>query len=104
MEVYTRDEPEGGTDANISITIDGLRGDTGRRRLLVSQNQQKFKPGQASHSNISFSVFCSPRTFSIGCLGGFANIKINNRTPLRKCAISRLVAFVIAKQYRIHYF
>ena len=52
VEVYTRDEPEGGTDANISITIDGLRGDTGRRRLLVSQNQQKFKPGQASHSNI----------------------------------------------------
>ena len=69
VEVYTRDEPEGGTDANISITIEGLRGDTGRRRLLVSQNQQKFKPGQASHSNISFSGFHSPRTFSFAPLG-----------------------------------
>ena len=83
VEVYTRDEPEGGTDANISITIDGLRGDTGRRRLLVSQNKQKFKPGQASHSNISFSGFRSPRTFSIGCLDGFANVKINNTAKMK---------------------
>ena len=83
MEVYTRDEPEGSTAANISITIEGLRGDTGRRRLLVSQNQQKFKPGQASHANISFSGFRSPQTFSIGCLIGFANIKINNTAKMK---------------------
>ncbi|KAK2179893.1 hypothetical protein NP493_465g00008 [Ridgeia piscesae] len=46
VEVYTRDEPNAGTDANVSITVDGFRGDTGKRRLLVSQNKRKFQPAQ----------------------------------------------------------
>ncbi|KAK2179892.1 hypothetical protein NP493_465g00027 [Ridgeia piscesae] len=46
VEVYTRDEPNAGTDANVSITIEGFRGDTGKRRLLVSQNKRKFQPAQ----------------------------------------------------------
>ena len=48
VEVYTRDEPNAATDANVSITVEGLRGDTGKRKLLVSQNGSKFQPGQAS--------------------------------------------------------
>ena len=58
VEVYTRDEPDAGTDAEISITIEGFRGDTGKRRLLVSQNAKKFQPGQVCHKNISFIQTC----------------------------------------------
>jgi len=48
VEVYTGSEADAGTDANVYITVEGLRGDTGKRRLLVSNNEQKFQPGQAS--------------------------------------------------------
>ena len=62
VEVYTRDEPNAGTDANVSITVEGFRGDTGKRRLLVSQNKRKFQPAQVSQQDIGFfQIYISPR-------------------------------------------
>ena len=59
MEVYTRDEPDAGTNADVSITIEGFRGDTGKRRLLVSQNEKKFQPGQVNNLIICSYASCS---------------------------------------------
>ena len=56
VAVYTRDEPNAGTDANVSITIEGFRGDTGKRRLLKSQNNRKFQPAQVRKQDISVFV------------------------------------------------
>ncbi|KAJ8306143.1 hypothetical protein KUTeg_016688 [Tegillarca granosa] len=46
VDVYTSNEPNAGTDANVYVQIFGERGDTGRRRLLSSQsNTRKFEQG-----------------------------------------------------------
>ena len=37
-----------GTDANVYITIYGERGDTGKRKLLSSNNENKFEIGQVT--------------------------------------------------------
>ena len=57
MEVYTGSESDAGTDANVYVTVDGLRGDTGKRRLLVSDNEKKFQPGQACDVVIPLADF-----------------------------------------------
>lgn len=47
VEVYTGDESGAGTDANVYLQICGQRGDTGKRKLLVSETEgDKFESGK----------------------------------------------------------
>ena len=46
--MYTSDIENAETDANVYITIYGERGDTGRRLLLTSNNDKKFRQGRVS--------------------------------------------------------
>ncbi|XP_035657481.1 lipoxygenase homology domain-containing protein 1-like [Branchiostoma floridae] len=47
LEVHTTDQFSAGTDSNVYITIYGQRGDTGKRELVRSQNNDmKFEQGQ----------------------------------------------------------
>ena len=46
VEVYTSEKENAGTKANTFITLYGERGDTGVRKLLKSDNKEKFKDGQ----------------------------------------------------------
>ena len=47
VEVHTADEGGAGTDANVYLQMNGARGDTGRRKLLVSETDgNKFEKGE----------------------------------------------------------
>lgn len=49
VEVQTGKMPNAGTEANVHMTIVGLRGDSGERSLLSSKKRQ-FVPGRVSSS------------------------------------------------------
>ena len=50
VQVYTGDVKKAGTDANVSITIYGERGDTGSRKLIKSNtNLNKWEGGQVDN-------------------------------------------------------
>ena len=44
--VYTGEDDGSDTDANVYLNIYGEKGDTGKRVLLVSNNDHKFRSGQ----------------------------------------------------------
>ena len=46
MEVYTGKKHNAGTNANVYMMMYGERGDTGKRKLLKSNNKNKFAEGQ----------------------------------------------------------
>ena len=46
VSVETGTEPGADTDANVYVMLFGERGDTGRRRLVHSNNRSKFRDGQ----------------------------------------------------------
>jgi len=48
VEVYTGEQEQAGTDANVHLMLVGHRGDTGSRKLLKSLGfaDKKFQPGQ----------------------------------------------------------
>ena len=56
VDVYTGIEKYSGTDANVYMTIYGTRGDTGKRKLLKSDNKDKFDEGQVCKQNSIFLV------------------------------------------------
>ena len=53
MDVHTGDVDNASTNANVYITVYGERGDTGKRRLLKSDNFNKFENNQVIHVLIS---------------------------------------------------
>ena len=48
IEVHTGQMPGSGTNANVYMLLYGERGDTGNRKLLKSDNSNKFENGQVS--------------------------------------------------------
>lgn len=53
--MHTGDESNAGTDASIYIMLHGERGDTGKRKLIKSDNSNKFEQGQVyQKTNIKF--------------------------------------------------
>ena len=50
VELYTGEEEKAGTEANVYLQLFGERGDSGPRKLLKANNNNKdmFKPGQVS--------------------------------------------------------
>ena len=50
VQVETGEVWNGGTDANVYVTLYGDRGDTGVRQLLHSNRPDKFKKGNVSHT------------------------------------------------------
>ena len=52
VEVHTADAGGAGTDANVYLQLFGARGDTGKRKLLVSETDgNKFEKGEVSVRN-----------------------------------------------------
>lgn len=48
VEVYTGREAGADTDANVYIQLFGERGDTGKRGLVQSDNEDMFQEGQVN--------------------------------------------------------
>ena len=50
VELYTGEEEKAGTEVNVYLQLFGERGDSGPRKLLKANNNNKdmFKPGQVS--------------------------------------------------------
>lgn len=47
--MYTKEESGAGTDSNVYLEICGSRGDTGKRKLLVSETEgNKFEAGMVN--------------------------------------------------------
>ena len=57
VSVETGSEPGGDTDANVSLTVFGERGDTGKRRLVTSNQRRKFQQGQVSFIIIDMQAY-----------------------------------------------
>ena len=54
VEVYTGRKPNAGTNANVYMIMYGERGDTGKRKLLKSNNKDKFVAGQVILLNTDY--------------------------------------------------
>ena len=52
----TGDKWGAGTDANVFLSLFGDRGDTGERKLLKSQNRNKFERKQVYH-HLNYCIF-----------------------------------------------
>ena len=60
VEVHTADEGGAGTDANVYLQINGARGDTGRRKLLVSETDgNKFEKGEVKLGDTCGEALCA---------------------------------------------
>ena len=63
VHVFTGDHWAAGTDANMFITMNGTRGDSGRRLLYKCLNNRvKFKRGQVGYSFFYCNIQVSPVT------------------------------------------
>ena len=60
MDVHTGLKDGAGTDAHVYLVLYGERGDTGKRRLLKSNQKDKFEQGQVDtvHEVLNYQTKC----------------------------------------------
>ena len=54
LDVYTGDKPHAGTYAIVYVVLYGERGDTGKRKLLKSNNKDRFQESQVCIQTLYF--------------------------------------------------